>query len=181
MHSSEFELYKGQLLSNRLQWLFKHLYRSLAEFPHAVAGGFVNEERLAFPEAPVPRAPSTCAAHLRSIIIIRILHTLVPAAVVVVIQRLCPLPVVAGANAGHGAERAGQLPPRATAVMLRTAAVRSWHRRDALRAQNKQKAHGFPEIKVTATRERAVFGGVRQVWDGDGWEIHKVLALRFHH
>ncbi len=128
-----------------------------------------------------PRAPSTCAAHLRSIIIVRILHTLVPAAVVVVIQRLCPVPVVAGANAGHGAERAGQLPPRATAVMLRAAAVRSWHRRDALRAQNQQKAHGFPEIKVTATRERAVFGGVRQVWDGDGREIHKVLALRFHH
>lgn len=136
-----------------------HLHRSLAEFPHAVAGVVVNEERLAFPEAPVPRAPSSCAAHLRSIIIVSILHTLVPAAVVVVIQRLCPLSVVARANAGHGAERAGQLPPRAAAVMLRAAAISC----RSARAQNQEEVHSFPQIKVTATRKRPVFGRVRQV------------------
>lgn len=168
MHAKQ-KLYFYMLWSNRLQCLFKHLHRSLAEFPHAVAGVVVNEERLAFPEAPVPRAPSTRASHLRcSIIIVRVLHTLIPAAVVVVIQRLCPLSAVARANAGHGAKRASKLPPRASAVMLRAAGVscrsaRPGHRRHVLGAQNQEKAHGFPQIKVTATRKRSVFGRVRQV------------------
>lgn len=159
------QLYHEKLsLSHNAVCLSKHLHRSSAELPHAVARVVVNEQRFALPEAPVPRAPSPWTAHhlRRSIILVRVLHALVPAAVVVVVQRLCTLSAVPGAHAGHGAQRAGQIPPRAAAVLLRAAAAISRAGR-GLGAQDQKKAHSFPEVQVTAARKSAVFSRVRQV------------------
>lgn len=105
----------------RLNWacIQAYLDRCSAELSCCCPGRVVNEQRLAVPEAPtagVNPAAKCCDCCLCScnVVIFAVIVRLIPAALVVVVVQVVVSSVAAAlswTHAGHGTQRASQLPP----------------------------------------------------------------------
>ncbi|TNN75958.1 hypothetical protein EYF80_013721 [Liparis tanakae] len=106
------------------------LNRRPAELPAAGAGAVVDEQRSAVPEAAAARVHPAAERRdgrlrRRHVVLLAVLVGLAPVAVVMVASVAAAVPRT---HAGHGAQRAGQLPPRPAAGRLRpeAAGARRW-------------------------------------------------------
>lgn len=162
-----------------------YLNRCAPILPSITPRIIVYEKRLAFSETSVSWLPSGCVDCSRSkvnLVGILVCTVVAVASLELVGVKLGAMSALAGADTCYSGEGTYQLlpsPGTAVTIPVSLCPARTWPFISG--PQDQQELHGLAEIEVTATGESSVFWRVGKVRDGNSREIHKILALRFHH